>query len=256
MFPIRKNIVDPNINIKPIHKLKVFVHTDKLNRMQTCKKLVRSKLALREIRNFNAVTGKSHIANLDFLAKDPDYYYIYMDYYQNGNLYDYVCFHEFEEKEIKNIILQILIAIKHCHDLNIVHGDIKLENFVVNDDKYVTLIDFGCSQRVQNNDEFISCRQGSVLYMSPEMIDSKIHLKSDIWAVGIIMYFLLFHLFPFDDTSNSPRLVWQKILSKKLVFDKSKYSENCNDFLNLALKKNIYYRMTVDQALSHNWFKN
>lgn len=256
MFPIRKNIVDPNISIKPIHKLKVFVHTDKLNRKQTCKKLVRSKRSLREIRNFKAVSGKPYVARLESLAKDSEFYYLYMDYYKNGNLYDYICCHQLNEKEIRNIILQVLIAIKNCHDLRIIHGDIKLENFIVNDDKFINLIDFGCSQNVNHNEDYIFCRQGTVLYMSPEMIESKIHLKSDIWAVGIIMYFLLFHVFPFDDISNSPNLVWHKILSQKVVFDKSIYSENCNDFLNLVLQKNLNCRMSVDQALSHIWFKN
>ena len=84
------------------------------------------------------------------------------------------------------------------HSLNIVHRDIKLQNIVLCDLATPKIVDFGFSRKglYQSFDDHC----GTPSYMSPEIAFSKKNKKavySDIWALGVILYFLLTQKYPF-----------------------------------------------------------
>ena len=91
--------------------------------------------------------------------------------------------------QMVDILLQIAEAVGRLHARNIVHGDLKPENVIVNSAGKATLVDFG-----------FSCKAGSLAgsirgtrdYMAPEQVNmGRITEKTDIYNLGATMYFLL-----------------------------------------------------------------
>lgn len=105
------------------------------------------------------------------------------------------------ESQIKDIIFQMLKSLEYCHKHNIVHRDIKLENFLVDCDEFgnifVKLSDFGLACKYEH-DKPPTTKCGSILSVAPEMLvrESYCH-KVDVWGIGIILYELLSTDLPF-----------------------------------------------------------
>ena len=89
----------------------------------------------------------------------------------------------------------MLEAIKYCHDNNIVHRDIKLENFLVDLDEkeqvQIKLSDFGLAFKY-DADEPPTTKCGSILSVAPEMLTKDNYCpKVDLWGLGVILHELL-----------------------------------------------------------------
>lgn len=67
----------------------------------------------------------------------------------------------------------------------------------------MVLIDFGLSQIVDYDDQWLSTCCGTVQYISPEQIKGKYRFSGDIWAVGVICYLLLVGRFPFRGETDA-----------------------------------------------------
>jgi len=74
-----------------------------------------------------------------------------------------------DEKECKDIYLQLMNGINYLHNKNISHRDIKLDNIILDDDKVVKIIDFGFST-ISKEDKLLSFFCGTPSYMPPEII--------------------------------------------------------------------------------------
>jgi len=74
------------------------------------------------------------------------------------------------EEEASHFIKQILLAIKHLHDRNIVHLDLKPENILLKNktSKQIKLIDFGISRKIVHQTEIKG------LYGTPEFVGKSI----------------------------------------------------------------------------------
>jgi serine/threonine protein kinase len=98
----------------------------------------------------------------------------------------------------KKIGYQILNALKHMHDKNIIHTDIKLENILItnrledikyNKDINIKLCDFGTSHQTNSKCNY---NIGTIDYSAPECIIGLPYGKGiDIWAFGCILYELI-----------------------------------------------------------------
>ena len=89
-------------------------------------------------------------------------------------------------------------CIEYLHKHNVMHLDIKPENFIICEKtKNVTLIDFYSLQNINNNNIETHC--GTVKYMSPELRFKKlVYPETDLWSIGIIGFMLATQTHPFD----------------------------------------------------------
>lgn len=89
------------------------------------------------------------------------------------------------------------------------------------------------------------------------LLCSQLTQNSDIWAIGVITYFLLCGYTPFDRDSNLEEM--QAILAADFSFTPVEYwrnvSDTARDFINRCLTIDPRARMTAHQALQHPWIK-
>ena len=103
------------------------------------------------------------------------------------------------EDDASKIMKGLLRAMSYMHDepdLNIIHRDIKPDNLILRSTKDLTnvkLIDFGLAVQdsLDQITDFAKC--GTFLYKPPEQVSHTFAYakKADVWAAGIIMYYLL-----------------------------------------------------------------
>jgi serine/threonine-protein kinase len=108
--------------------------------------------------------------------------------------------------EAVDIAVQVAAALAAAHRAEpaIVHRDLKPENVMLLADGSVKVMDFGIAKVVQALSKTTTHSVGTLQYMSPEQIDAKsIDARSDLYALGLLLYEMLTGKPPFE--SPSPR---------------------------------------------------
>lgn len=103
---------------------------------------------------------------------------------------------DLEEKEVESVVIQLMDVVAHAHDLGVVHRDIKPGNIMVRPNGTIKLLDFGAAKELKEK-EISATVTGSRPYMAPEQIMGKSQRRSDVWAIGVVMYVLYTGMFPF-----------------------------------------------------------
>lgn len=165
-------------------------------------------------------------------------------------------------------INQILGVLKYINDIGLIHGDIKPENILCvweNDGYYPVLIDFGLSCII--NKQLNSCNNngGSLLFMAPEVLKSKIiYESSDIWSLGMIFYIYLVNQRPYGNGIKGQDDIKQRLeqICETGLFFNIQYqplNDICNDMLicdhdlRLNARKLLdKYKNVLDELLKEN----
>ena len=96
-------------------------------------------------------------------------------------------------------LAEILVAVKHLHDHNIIYRDLKPENILLDRQGHVKLIDFGFSKQMKNlREERARTNCGTPAYAAPEVLmGTSYSYKADVWSFGILICELLGGFTPF-----------------------------------------------------------
>ncbi|KAJ5092528.1 hypothetical protein NUU61_007398 [Penicillium alfredii] len=206
--------------------------------------------------------------------------YLYMEYCGGGDLSMVIKnlkkTNKFAEEEfVWRILSQLVTALYRCHygadpadvgsnilgpaskpsglkgkqgQVTILHRDLKPENIFLGSDNTVKLGDFGLSKQMQSHD-FASTYVGTPFYMSPEICAAeKYTLRSDIWAVGCIMYELCQKEPPFNARTHI-QLV-QKIREGKFTSLPDCYSPELKNVIGSCLRVNPDHRPDTSSLIN------
>ena len=149
--------------------------------------------------------NECHIIQLykHFICNDKAY--IILEYCPNGDLFQYVQKNGpvRKENEIYSLLTNMLSPLVYLESKNTAHGDIKPSNFLIDHWGRIKLTDFGLAQVVTNKNYLSYSFAGSLNYVSPEIAFAKPFdpFKSDVWAFGVMLYFMTTGAFPFKATS-------------------------------------------------------
>ena len=157
------------------------------------------------------------------------------------------------ELEISAIIYMVLKSLVFIHKKGLVDRDIKGRNILVDKDGTIKLCDFGiCKKYHKNNMKHL--RGGSPYWMAPEVLNKEEYDQTiDIWALGITCIELAENEPPYFKLS--PKDVMKKIIKSppKGLNDKSKWSNEFNDFVSKCLIINRFKRPNAEELLQHDF---
>uniref|UniRef100_A0A914DTP9 non-specific serine/threonine protein kinase n=1 Tax=Acrobeloides nanus TaxID=290746 RepID=A0A914DTP9_9BILA len=150
------------------------------------------QLALNEVALLSRMDHPHIISYYDSFEEDG-ILMIEMEYAEGGTLAQFLARREeyIEETDIMFMFEQMLSAVSYLHDNNVLHRDLKTANIFLTKDNLVKIGDFGISKIMGTETRFQGAQTvvGTPYYISPEMCEGKpYNEKSDIWALGCILY--------------------------------------------------------------------
>lgn len=169
------------------------------------------------------------------------------------DLFDYVSEKKrLDETTSKQIFVQVVQAMIHCHQRSVLHRDIKLENILVKTDTLIsTIIDFGCGTHLHSN--LYKDFAGTPQYYPPEYYICKQYhgLPAAVWSVGVMLYAMLCGRLPFASAHEIVHLEpsWHGSFCRKI-------SPAAKDLVEHMLKKQPRRRLQMQEILKHRWLKN
>jgi calcium-dependent protein kinase len=200
-----------------------------------------------------------NILSLVDVFEDNDYLHLVTEYCKGGEIFKSVAKHNkkanpINEREAVSILQQLIKAVAFCHEKDIVHRDLKLENilFTTKQKDQIKLIDFDIASRHRKDEEPLSKKSGSMYYVAPEVLAENYDRRCDVWGIGVIAYVLLFGRFPFYGETSEVTLM--KIRVQNLIFPaKNIASQEAKNFIISALQKEPAARASLKQLEQHPW---
>ena len=191
----------------------------------------------------------SNVVRFVDVMKDSCHMYLIMEKCSGGEVFEKLLqVKVFPEQEAVDLFAQVLHAIEYIHSLNIIHRDVKAENFLYSSDGTVKLIDFGLSVQLKTDTEYLSAVVGSVHYLAPEMIRQRYSKPVDLWSAGIMFYLLLFGRYPYEGSEEN---VMNQIKHHSPKWKHERLSTSALNFLQTLLERDPRKRATATAALSH-----
>ncbi|KAF0988673.1 hypothetical protein HZS_2956, partial [Henneguya salminicola] len=140
------------------------------------------------------------IVKLYEVIEKDNYLYLIMEYCSGGDVYEYLVSNgKMNAKESRIKFRQIISAVNYCHQLHIVHRDLKTENLLLDANLNIKIADFGFSNEYHPGRK-LNTYCGSPPFAAPELFQGQSYEgpEVDIWSLGVILYSLVCGMLPFD----------------------------------------------------------
>eukprot|EP00794_Sanderia_malayensis_P018287 gene18285-20110_t len=219
--------------------------------------ILREALIMKKIEHRN-------IVKLYETLKHNHLYCLVTELVRGGDLRSYVQLQKtrkISENKARLFFRQLLSAVKHLHDNNIVHRDLKMDNILLNEAKNsIKLVDFGLSNSF-NKDELLKTHCGSPEYAAPELFEKGCLYgpSVDIWSMGVILYAMVIGHLPFstihgkvvgrDDLHRNAKKGLTILHEKYLI----KLTTGCRNLLGKILQPDPTKRITLEEVTHHLW---
>lgn len=158
-----------------------------------------------------------------------------------------------EDAVLRRIILQAMSALKHLHALEIVHRDVKAQNFLTDqmdlrhEEVSIVLGDFGLARRLQVG-EHLSESVGTRKYWAPDVYQRRYWHNVDVFAIGVLIFLAGSGAYPFANH--------QEARDRDIFFEgacPSILSSGARDVMRLCLAKDPYARPGACEVLDQPW---
>ncbi len=131
--------------------------------------------------------------------------YIVYEFIRGESLASWSRRRELSFEQIVGMFIPIVDALRHAHEKEVIHCDLKLSNIMIDQDGAPHIADFGLSRPPNVIGESELQLSGTPAMMAPEQIDGRpqfIDMRTDVWAIGVMLYELLVGRRPFGGNSR------------------------------------------------------
>ena len=191
------------------------------------------------------------------IIETKEKYYIIMDLYP-CNLEDYLNMINapLSIDEIKEILIQLNEILKIIEKENIIFKDLKPSNILITyskiDEIKINLCKIITNELINKTKSNMNNIKEICLTTAPEILkDESFSKKSDLWSLGIIIYYMLFKEYPYNGKTENQ--IINQINSNKIL--KNIGNKELDDLINRMLKINENERITWDNYFNHSFFK-
>ncbi|CAH0049657.1 unnamed protein product [Clonostachys solani] len=208
------------------------------------KKEVAHTVGERNILVRTAMSDSPFIVNLKFSFQTPSELYLVTDYMSGGELFWHLQKEgRFDEKRAKFYIAELILAIQHLHNNDIVYRDLKPENILLDANGHIALCDFGLSKANLTNNDTTNTFCGTTEYLAPEvLLDESGYTKMvDFWSLGVLVFEMCCGWSPFyaEDTQQ----MYKNIAFGKVRFPRDTLSQEGRNFVKGLLNRNPKHRL-------------
>ncbi|XP_065586473.1 hormonally up-regulated neu tumor-associated kinase-like [Cyrtonyx montezumae] len=185
-------------------------------------------------------------------------YYMVMELCLGGDLLDRICDKQrLAEREVRRYTRQILSAVGYLHCHGIVHRDLKIENFLLDENNNIKIVDFGLSNTVKFeglSQELLHTQCGSPAYAAPELLaHRKYGPKVDVWSIGVSMFAMLTGTLPFTVEPFNIKQLHQKMVIGEISPIPPDISPGAVQFMQSLLEPDPVKRPGVKEAMKDKW---
>ncbi|KAF9267351.1 Pkinase-domain-containing protein [Marasmius fiardii PR-910] len=205
-----------------------------------------------------AQVNSPFIVPLKFSFQSEQKLYLVLAFVNGGELFHHLQREQrFNEERARFYSAELLLALEHLHELDVVYRDLKPENILLDFTGHIALCDFGlCKLNMKANDK-TNTFCGTPEYLAPEILCGQGYNKTiDWWTLGVLLYEMLSGLPPFYDENTDT--MYQKILNDPLVFG-PEISPEAQSILTGLLTRDPTRRLGVNGAEEirrHRFFEN
>lgn len=190
------------------------------------------------------------ICRLKRVKKDDVINSLILDYFPQGTLETTIKNEEIGEPAAISIIHQMLDILSYIHLVGVYHRDIRPDNILVEPitktDYDVKLINFSVACFAVDQDDQLKAF-GNSLYFAPEKWLGIKTEKSDVWSLGIVLYYMMFKTFPYPENP---------IEYIEVDLNNIDCSNALKDLISQMLTINYRRRPEASKLLNHEWFSS
>ncbi|TFK40836.1 kinase-like domain-containing protein [Crucibulum laeve] len=205
-----------------------------------------------------AQVNSPFIVPLKFSFQSEQKLYLVLAFVNGGELFHHLQREQrFNEERARFYSAELLLALEHLHEHDVVYRDLKPENILLDYTGHIALCDFGLCKLNMKGDEKTNTFCGTPEYLAPEILNGHGYNKTiDWWTLGVLLYEMLAGLPPFYDENTE--VMYEKILRDPLVFG-DEFRSEARSILTGLLTRDPSRRLGVhgaEEIKKHPFFKH
>ncbi len=194
------------------------------------------KIYCREVYEYLKTWNNPHIPKIFECIEGEDTLILIEEYIQGESLAEHLKEKGvYSQEEVCCFVITICDVLERLHQLPqpIIHGDLKAENIIIQENGILKIINFNTVNDGENEKEFAKGIMGNQKYASPEQFGySQSEVRADIYSLGVMMNYLLTNKYPDEylfDYEREEKISLSYIIGKCIEISPDGRYENVTD---------------------------